>query len=208
MATIPQTVHGDELLALHRRAAEACAQVINRVRDKHLETPTPCEGWTMRDLLEHMIGHNIGFAAAALGNANLGAFADARLGRYPRVQHAVSTQVVIDAFTGLDLDRDQIYLAVVRGGTHWPARTAIGFHLLDCVVHGWDVAVTIGASVGYGADVERAAWAVARDVPDDESRNRADSAFRPSVTSSTNDMLARTLAALGRDPTWTPGGGC
>jgi uncharacterized protein (TIGR03086 family) len=193
----------DELLSLHRRGAESCAQVVNRVRPDQLGMITPCAGWTVRDLLAHTIGHNIGFAAAALGSSDAGAFTDVRVASDPAAQYAASTRAVIDAFTGPDLDHDELYLAVVRGGTRWPARTAIGFHLVDCVVHGWDVAVAIGASVSFDADVEQAAWTVAQNVPDDESRNRPGSSFRPSVSTSSTGLLDRILAALGRDPAWT-----
>ncbi|HZC72854.1 MAG TPA: TIGR03086 family metal-binding protein [Jatrophihabitans sp.] len=193
-----------ELLGLHRHAAETCAAVANQVHGAHLTLATPCAAWTVRDLLAHMIGNNIGFAAAALGNTEAGAFADVQLSTDPAAQFAASTRALLTAFNALDLERDEIYLAVVRGGSSWPARTAIGFHLVDSVVHGWDLAVSIGESVSFDASVEQEAWSVARNVPDDESRRRPDAVFQPGVTTSATSLLERTLAALGRDPAWTP----
>lgn len=190
-------------LSLHRRAAEACVRVVDNVRSDHLELPTPCAGWTVRQLLAHMIGHNIGFAAAALGSSDAGAFADVRLNSDPVARFDASTRALVAAFTGLDLDRDEVYLAVVRGGSRWPARTAVGFHLVDSVVHGWDVAVAIGQQVHYDEDVEQAAWAVAQQVPDDASRNQPNAAFRPGVSTPATRLLERTLAVLGRDPAWS-----
>jgi len=39
-----------------------------------------------------------------------------------------------------------MYLPEVRAGITVPAPIAIGFHLVDYVAHGWDVARTLGAS--------------------------------------------------------------
>jgi uncharacterized protein (TIGR03086 family) len=193
----------DGPLSLHRRAIESCATVVGAVGPQHLDLPTPCGAWTVRDLLAHMIGHNIGFAAAALGNADMGAFADVTLTSDLSGRFAASARVTVAAFAGLDLTRDEVHLAVVRGGTTWPAPTAIGFHLVDSVVHGWDVAAAVGAPISYDDDVEQAALDVALAVPDDRSRTRPGASFRPSVTHAGSTTLERILAVLGRDPNWT-----
>ena len=169
----------------------------------HLDRPTPCSEWTLRDLLAHMIGHNIGFAAAALGSTDAGAFADVMVAPDLPAQFAASARATVAAFAGLDLERDGVYLAVVRGGTRWPARTAVGFHLVDTVVHGWDVAAAAGVPVGYDDDVEETALAIAQAVPDDRSRTRPGAAFRPGQADPGTAPLERIVAALGRDPHWT-----
>ncbi|MCT2547457.1 hypothetical protein [Streptomyces atratus] len=86
------------------------------------------------------------------------------------------------------------------------APRAIGFHLVDYVVHGWDVAASLGIRAAYDADLVRAAAEVARkEVPDGPSRERPGASFRPAVelagAASAEDRL---LAALGRDPRWSP----
>lgn len=190
------------LLSLHQRAIETCAGIVAAVDAQHLDRPTPCSGWAVRDLLAHMVGNNIGFAAAALGSSDIGAFADVGLASNISGQFAASARVTVAAFGGLDLAGDEVYLAVVRGGSRWPARVAVGFHLVDSVVHGWDVAASLGAPIGFDDDVERAALEIASAVPDDESRTQPGSAFRPSLPVAASTTLERILTALGRDPRW------
>ena len=73
--------------------------------------------------MAHLVARNIGFAASALDNADIGAFVDVQLAADPVVvlQFATSASVVA-AFAGPDLEHDR-YLAAVRGGTSWPAHT-------------------------------------------------------------------------------------
>lgn len=193
---------GGDLLDLHQRAVAGCAAVVTAAAAGQLDWPTPCSEWSLGDLLAHMIGHNVGFAAAALGSSDAGAFADVRLAPGLAVQFAASAQATVAAFTGLDLGRDGVYLAVVRGGTRADARTAVCFHLVDTVVHGWDVATAAGLPVGYDDDVEQAALAIARAVPDDQSRVQPGAAFRPGQADPGTTPLQRIVAALGRDPHW------
>jgi len=197
--TLAMNAH--DLRDLHRRAIRSCAAVVAAVRPDHLERPTPCSEWTLRQLLAHMIGHNIGFAAAARGSSDAGSFADVALGRDAPRRFAASAQATVAAFDGVDLD-DEIYLAVVRGGTRWPASTALAFHLVDSVVHGWDVAASLDTTIAYDDDVTRIALDVARAVPDDRSRTQPGATFQPSRPTSSDDALDQILAALGRDPHW------
>ncbi|MBV8787937.1 MAG: hypothetical protein JOZ00_14770 [Mycobacterium sp.] len=82
---------------------------------------------------------------------------------------------------------------------------AIGFHFVDYVVHGWDVARTIGTSFDLPAEVLADALPLALAVPDDQNFRTADNAvFDPAVTTGneTGD-LERILCHLGRSPAWT-----
>ncbi|MFD0887050.1 maleylpyruvate isomerase family mycothiol-dependent enzyme [Streptosporangium algeriense] len=50
-----------------RRAVPAGVDVVAEVTLDDLGRPTPCEGWTVADLLAHMTVRHHGFAAAARG---------------------------------------------------------------------------------------------------------------------------------------------
>ena len=50
-------------------AVSVASRIVAEVRDGHLDQPSPCDGWRVRDLLRHMVGNNRGFAAAALGRS-------------------------------------------------------------------------------------------------------------------------------------------
>ncbi|PRC43662.1 TIGR03086 family protein, partial [Mycobacterium sp. ITM-2017-0098] len=82
-----------------------------------------------------------------------------------------------------------------------PGATAMGFHFVDYVVHGWDVAVTLGKPFALPADVIGAALPIAMSVPDGEIRDAEHSPFAHALTpSGTDDDLARILRHLGRKP--------
>src|ERR1700736_5927253 len=52
---------------LHRTAVLASVDVVGAVTANDLRRPTPCEGWSLADLLAHMTVQHHGFAAAARG---------------------------------------------------------------------------------------------------------------------------------------------
>ncbi|MFJ6405664.1 TIGR03086 family metal-binding protein [Streptomyces hydrogenans] len=106
---------------------------------------------------------------------------------------------VVAAFADVD-DADRPFaLPEFGAGRTFPARRAIGFHFLDHVVHGWDVAHTLGLPYDPGPDVLDIALPIARSVPDDGSRSAPGSPFAPGlVTPEDAAPLTRLLAVLGR----------
>ncbi|HEY0717729.1 MAG TPA: hypothetical protein VGD68_08950 [Streptosporangiaceae bacterium] len=70
------------------------------------------------------------------------------------------------------------------------AAQAMRFHFIDYVVHGWDLARSIGTGLDLDQAVLAAAWEVARQVPD-TARGRPDSPFGPPAAVPPG---ARTLA--------------
>ncbi|MFJ2738629.1 hypothetical protein ACIO3O_03075 [Streptomyces sp. NPDC087440] len=78
----------------------------------------------------------------------------------------------------------------------------MGFHLVDYVVHAWDVARSLGVGVEFGDEVLGAALAVARKVPEGDARTAPGAAFAPRVAyaSAGGTALGEILALLGRDP--------
>jgi len=56
-----------DLLDLDRRALAAAVDAVTAVTEADLTRATPCNGWDLGTLLGHMIAHNRGFTAAALG---------------------------------------------------------------------------------------------------------------------------------------------
>jgi hypothetical protein len=63
-----------------------------------------------------------------------------------------------------------------------PGRFAIGFHLVDYVVHGWDVARTLGIAYELPPDVLAAALPIAEAVPAGDARLAPGAAFAPPLT--------------------------
>ena len=88
----------------------------------------------------------------------------------------------------------------------FPAAMAIGFHYVDYVVHGWDVARTLGQSYELPFDVVAAALPLALVVPDGDFRTIDNAPFGPAISSTepADDLdqhtyLSRPLAAVASD---------
>ncbi|MFD7529204.1 TIGR03086 family metal-binding protein [Streptomyces sp. NPDC059849] len=196
----------EKVRELDRRAVLRSAEIVALARDDQWDAPTPCGGWSLRRLLAHMAAQHLGFAAAAGGGPVDEAVWQETPLDDPRRAYADSVDRVLDAFAADGaLDR-MVVLPWIHPTMTFAAPRAIGFHLVDYVVHGWDVAASLGIPAAYDEDLVLAAAEVARkEVPSGPSRERPGASFRPAVElagpASAEDRL---LASLGRDPWWSP----
>ncbi|RSM53833.1 TIGR03086 family protein [Actinoplanes sp. ATCC 53533] len=193
-------MHTVDLLASHARAVRATVPLVARVLPPDLSLPTPCAEWDLGHLLAHMTAQHRGFAAAAAGRGgDLDIWRPQALGDDPGREYAQAAESVIAAFAEPDvLDRDLLLPEITS--TPIPGRLVIGFHLVDYVVHGWDVARTLGIPYELPPDVLAVALPIAEAVPDGETRLTPDAAFAPRLPDPGEDPLDRILALLGRDP--------
>ena len=131
--------------------------VVADIRPDQLDTSTPCAGFTVRDVLAHMIVGATMFAAAYRGTAPpapdvddvLAGFAPALGGLVDAVQAPGALERTIDAPFGA-MDGESFARYVV----------------LDGLVHGWDLAVATGQPYDPPAELVDAADAYARGMLD------------------------------------------
>jgi uncharacterized protein (TIGR03086 family) len=197
-------MHMDDLrlfTELDRRAVDATETLVRRW-DVGVDPQTPCVGWKLSDLVAHMTVQHLGFARAASGEHTQPADWTPEKRADPIAAYSAACATVRDAFARLTDPAAPVLLPEVRPRP-LPAGTIVGFHLVDNVVHAWDVAQALGADVRFGADVLRAALAVAQEVPDDERRERPGAAFaRARPVPEDAAVFDRILLLLGRDPAW------
>ena len=124
-------------------------RVIGGVGAEQYGDKTPCEEWTVRDLLEHMIGVVAGLGAAAAGSApERFELASDPAGQFDQ---AAASALAAWRMPGV-LDR------VVDGGAGpMPGRVLAGINLLDTATHTWDLATATGQRSALPDDVARAA---------------------------------------------------
>jgi uncharacterized protein (TIGR03086 family) len=186
-----------EMIELHDRALRQATAVIVEISPGELGLPTPCAGWDLRALLAHCIGQNHGFAVAvASGDAPASAFAP-----MPPERGAWedSAERVHAAFRAA-VPEWPVRLVEFGPDARFPVATALGFHLLDTVVHTWDVATSLGLPYRPDDDLLDVVAAGARQVPTGAVRERPGAAFGPVLTVAEADPWAATLARLGRAP--------
>lgn len=200
-----------DLRPLHRTVVHATVDVVQTVTPDDLSLPTPCAGWGLAELLTHMTVQHHGFAAAARGHgADLvvwdtatvaAAVADDAVGAY-----TAAVADVLDAFAADGVLEAPFALPELGGADAvFPGALALGFHFVDYVVHGWDVARTLGAPFDLPADVVAAALPLVLAIPDGDFRAMENAPFSPAqpVTDAAGDF-DRILAHLGRTPSWSP----
>ena len=195
----------------HRVAVQASVDVVDAVTPEQLRLPTPCAGWNLADLLAHMTVQHRGFAAAARGKgANPAVWESATVLDAvltdPAGTYAAAAADVLEAFAAEGVLDATFALPEFGPGAEFPGILAIGFHFVDYVVHGWDVARTIGFPFNLPADVVTAVLPLALAVPDDQNFRSGDSAvFEPAIAAESGEGdLESILRHLGRSPVWTP----
>ncbi len=188
-----------DLRCLHLRALDAAGAVVARVQALDLDRPTPCLGWALGALLGHTIGQNHGFAQAVeAADAPHIAFASR-----PVAPHELSAAWqgsvarLVAAFAAAALDRE-VLLVEISPEVRFPVATVIGFHLLDTVVHTWDIATALGEQFRPDDELITATFRQAQRVPDGPVRERPGAAFAPGLVIDGVDDWDLTLAMLGR----------
>lgn len=152
-----------------------------------------------------MTGQNHGFAAAARGQGpDVNLFADRTIDDDPAGLFRASADDVTAAFADPAAAARGWYLAELNAEKAFSAQRAIGFHLLDTAIHGWDVAASLGLPISFTHDVVDTVLHIAEELPDGQARIDQGGYFQPSLAS-TGDASAfdRALAVLGRDPNWS-----
>ncbi|MER7703285.1 TIGR03086 family metal-binding protein [Kitasatospora sp. NPDC097605] len=202
------------LLELHARSLELAAAVVDAVQPEQLVLPTPCGDWSLRRLLEHLVGQHRGFAAAAGGaGPDLAYWRDVPVHGDPAgaFRHSAGrlTAAFAVAVAAADPRPAPLWLPEIRDDGPLPFDRAVGFHLLDTLVHAWDVAVALGSPARLVAAVESepalagTLLALAGAVPAgtaDRAPGRAFAAVRAAGEAA--GPFDRALALLGRDPAW------
>jgi uncharacterized protein (TIGR03086 family) len=199
------TIKGD-LRAADAAAVRGSGDVVARLADDDLTRPTPCAAWDLGALLAHMTAQHRGFAAAADGRgADLTVWQPVRdAGAAEAVRrYAAAADEVIAAFAAEDVLDRAFLLPEFTTERTFPGRLAVGFHLVDYVVHGWDVARALDVAYQPAADVLAMTLPIARAVPDGEARTVPGAAFAPGLAVPEGaDPLTEILLLLGRDPAW------
>ncbi|WP_430782794.1 TIGR03086 family metal-binding protein [Actinoplanes sp. G11-F43] len=192
----------EDLRAADAAAVRAGVAVVERVSVADLGLATPCAGWDLGDLLGHMTAQHRGFAAAARGHGDdPGAWVEERAGADAVREYVLAAGEVLETFAGEGEAVLERTFHLPEAGGALPARLAIGMHLVDYAVHGWDVARTIGAAYRLDDDVLAATLEIVRAVPDGPGRLAPGSPFGPGrAVPAGAGPLDEILLRLGRDP--------
>src|SRR5947207_1801104 len=182
-----------------RPAAERMARVVDNIADDDLTKPTPCEKYTVGDLLDHLAGGALAFRAAAvkepLGQAPPGDVA--RLGPDWRTRIPADVRAAAEAWQ----DKEAWEGMTAVGGIDLPGEVAAMVALDEFVVHGWDLAKATGQPPGYdGPELEAVHQTVLQ-----FRQAGLEGIFGAEVQVDEGaPLFDRVLGVTGREPNWRP----
>ena len=202
MTTESMTDH--DIVDLDARVVRGTVALVTQAGPADLARPTPCAGWTLGDLIGHMTAQHHGWTAAAAGQgADLSCWQPGPPAADPVGEYAAAAGRVLEAFGDEAVLGREFALAELSPVLRFPAAQAIGFHFIDYLVHGWDVARSLGVAYQPEPGVLAAALPIARAVPDGELRKQGLVPFAPGLpVSAQASLLDQIVAMLGRSPAW------
>jgi uncharacterized protein (TIGR03086 family) len=199
-----QDTAGRGIVDLDARVVEVTVSLVKQAGLLDLDRPTPCAGWTLADLIAHMTAQHYGWIAAAVGHgADLSVWQPGPPVADPIGEYAEAARRVLEAFSDEGVLDREFALAEISPVLRFPAAQAISFHFIDYLVHGWDVARSLGADYQPEPAVLAAALPVALAVPGGKARERDGAAFAPGLdVPAQAGPLDQILSLLGRSPSW------
>ncbi|MFW2334048.1 TIGR03086 family metal-binding protein [Ilumatobacter sp.] len=174
---------------------EHTGTVISAVGAEHLELPTPCTEWNVRELLNHTIGVMFGIAGGVSGRpAPDGAAPDFTAGGGASAAFEQAKQASLAAWGA-----DGVFDGTVNfGAGDMPAELGIGINMLDTLTHAWDLSEALGQDRSMDPALAEATLAAAKMTISDDIR---EGRFGPAVPIADDAPAHDRLAAfLGRHP--------
>ena len=182
--------HADNL----ERSYDDLTKLVAGLVAGQLDAPTPCAGWDVRSVLNHVLGAGRMFTLVNAGQA-VGPDAGDVVGDDPAAAIAsVAAENVASWRRAGARDGDRTY----PFGT-FPAPAALLLNLTEVVVHSWDLAKATDQDATIDPQLAADLFAFWEPIPLDA--HRASGAWGPPVAGPTSASMAdRLLGHLGRQP--------
>jgi uncharacterized protein (TIGR03086 family) len=185
-----------DVVELHNRTVADFADLVAMVAPGQWQGPTPCSDWDVRALVNHVVGEERWAVPLMKGKtiAEVGSALDGDLlGDDP---YDAASAAAREATLAATWPIAKVHLSYGDEDSHEYLRQLAADHL----VHGWDLAVAIGAPPRMDVEVvhEVGAW-----FTDREQIYRTAGMIGAPLSGYT-DPAEALLAAFGRDPHWSP----
>ena len=174
----------NSLLDLYGRASAWTTEKVSATAD--LEAPTPCDEWSTRDLLNHMLDTQRYFVGAARG--------ESATPPGPTPPDLLSDDPAADFEKG----RSDLLDVFGQDGVIEKTGPALGIAFADQLLHGWDLARATGQDATMPDGLAEAAYDAIHGKFTEEQRKGV---FKPEVSVGDDATpQQRLLAYTGRDP--------
>ncbi len=188
-------------IANYISAAKVFDGYVSQITDEQWDSPTPDEGWSVRDLVNHVTSEDLWVKALLDGKtiAEVGTKFDGDvLGDDPKAARTNAGAIATDAFSAPGADDKTVQLSHGETASVDYAEQMFGDHL----VHAWDLAKAIGKDAKLPEELVESAYAYFQKYAEDW---RSGGAFKAAKTVSEDASVQDKLLALtGRNPNWSP----
>jgi len=182
-------------------AHKALRTTVEGIPSDAWDLPTPCEQWTVTQVLQHATGDQTAFAAAIVGGAGPQEDPFAPSGRIEGDKLSglrAALDASAQAWNRVADDDPEVPTPLPQGKL--PAEVAAVACALDAAVHAWDIAAATGQPSPLHDELARPLLEVARQIVE-PLRNYG--AYGPALAAGAEaDDVSALLAYLGRDPQW------
>jgi uncharacterized protein (TIGR03086 family) len=189
-------------------ATKQMADLVRGVPDAQLDVPTPCPGYRLGDLIDHVDGLTLAFTAAAKKN-----FGDATSqgpsGNASRLGDDWRTRIPRDLAALAEAWRDPAAWTGMTqaGGLELPGEVAGLVALDEIVIHGWDIARASGQPYDADPRLLEAVHDFVTQFSEPGQEAAREGLFGPVVEVPDDaPFLDRVLGLTGRDPAWFANG--
>lgn len=186
-----------DIAHLHRQALASTYRFVAGIEETQWTLPTPCDGWDVRELVNHLVAGNLWAAELARGRTidDVGDRLDGdQLGDRPVEAYQASADAAAAAFEVPGALDDPC--AVSYGPV--PGSVYAGHRFIDVLVHGWDLAVATGQPDGLDPALVDACCT---EIEPQLALLRSSGMFGADSTAPPGaDAQSRLMVALGRRP--------
>ena len=182
------------LAAVHRQALDFTGPYVAAVTGDQWGRDSVCDGWTVRELVNHLVSGNFWVSELVSGKAieEVGDRLDGDvLGDDPAAAYAASATAAAAFAEPGALERP---MAVSYGPV--PGSVYCGHRFIDVLIHGWDIAESTGQDTNLPLDLVEACWEVVEPQLADLEGSGAFGTHVPVPADA--DLQTTLLAVLGR----------
>lgn len=173
-------------------------KVVANVDQPRLTSTTPCDAYTVQQLMDHIVGWIQVFEAGCNGRTFQGDPSAYVCGPDAAAEFARLAASVVAGWKEYGFDRE----VQISGGSMMPAAMVFNMTVMEYLAHGWDLASATGQpnpySEGEAADVLTRAKATL--PPEYQGEGQAFGA--PVPVADDASAIDQLIGFLGRDPKW------
>jgi uncharacterized protein (TIGR03086 family) len=177
-------------LGFDRRALDLLRADVARLTNQDLSRPTPCDGWTVADLLLHMNAEHIAICGGRVDEKS-----------DPRTEFEAVVERWLDFFQAAPAT-----VMVPKMSASLPTEMVLATHATDMVVHRWDLSSAVARPIATPEDLLEEAHKVADFVTaEGSSLVGPGGVYKAALPATESDgTLDALVRKFGRDPNWRP----